>query len=124
MLAKPRDDLTPASPDFERHPFIKATGFREYDARWRYLDEIKLHTIPHWVLPMDSNPSDTVKFKLKIDHAGAIALLEIVESDNPAFAESARQAILAASPFPPLDDNVRCLTERTITPTFSNPERS
>ena len=45
MLLKPRDDLTPASADFEDHPFIKATGFREYDARWRYPDEVNLKGI-------------------------------------------------------------------------------
>ncbi len=42
MLQKPRDDMTPDAPDFEAVPFIKATGFREYDARWRYPEEINL----------------------------------------------------------------------------------
>ncbi|HEY8277109.1 MAG TPA: phosphomannomutase/phosphoglucomutase [Methyloceanibacter sp.] len=42
MLPKPRQDLVPNTLDFERLPFIKATGFREYDARWRYPEEINL----------------------------------------------------------------------------------
>ncbi len=42
MLPKPRGDLVPNTPDFERLPFIKPTGFREYDARWRYPEEINL----------------------------------------------------------------------------------
>ena len=42
MFPKPRTDLTPKSADFERLPFIKQTGFREYDARWLYPDEINL----------------------------------------------------------------------------------
>jgi phosphomannomutase/phosphoglucomutase len=42
MFPKPRDDLTPNSADFERLPFIKSTGFREYDARWRFPEEINL----------------------------------------------------------------------------------
>ncbi len=42
MFPKPRTDLTSNTEDFERLPFIKATGFREYDARWRYPDEINL----------------------------------------------------------------------------------
>ncbi len=42
MLPTPRTDLTPNTADFERLPFIKPTGFREYDARWLYPDEINL----------------------------------------------------------------------------------
>ena len=33
MLAKPRADLVPNTLDYERLPLVKATGFREYDAR-------------------------------------------------------------------------------------------
>ena len=42
MFPRPRTDLTPNSADFERLPFIKPTGFREYDARWLYPEEINL----------------------------------------------------------------------------------
>ena len=42
MFPKPRQDLTPNTAEFERLPFIKPTGFREYDARWRYPEEINL----------------------------------------------------------------------------------
>ena len=42
MFPTPRTDLTPNTPDFERLSFIKPTGFREYDARWLYPDEINL----------------------------------------------------------------------------------
>jgi phosphomannomutase / phosphoglucomutase len=42
MFPKPRQDLRPNTPEFERLPFVKATGFREYDARWRYPEEINL----------------------------------------------------------------------------------
>jgi phosphomannomutase/phosphoglucomutase len=42
MLAQPRADLKPNTLDFERLPLVKPTGFREYDARWRYPDEINL----------------------------------------------------------------------------------
>jgi phosphomannomutase/phosphoglucomutase len=34
MLPAPRASLTPNSADFETHPLVKPTGFREYDARW------------------------------------------------------------------------------------------
>ncbi|HLU07290.1 MAG TPA: hypothetical protein VKZ91_12095, partial [Woeseiaceae bacterium] len=42
MLPKPRADLTPNTADFEVLPLVKATGFREYDARWLFEKEINL----------------------------------------------------------------------------------
>jgi phosphomannomutase/phosphoglucomutase len=42
MSLKPRQDLKPNTAEFERLPLVKATGFREYDARWRYPEEINL----------------------------------------------------------------------------------
>ena len=41
-LPVPRADLKPNTADFERLPLVKPTGFREYDARWLYPDEINL----------------------------------------------------------------------------------
>ncbi len=34
MFPKPVDNLLPNTLDFESRPLVKATGFREYDARW------------------------------------------------------------------------------------------
>jgi phosphomannomutase / phosphoglucomutase len=42
MFPKPRQDLVPNTLDFELFPLIKRTGFREYDARWLYPQEINL----------------------------------------------------------------------------------
>jgi phosphomannomutase/phosphoglucomutase len=42
MLPKPRADLKPNTLDFERLPLVKPTGFREYDARWLFPNEINL----------------------------------------------------------------------------------
>ncbi len=42
MLPKPRADLKPNTLEFERMPLIKPTGFREYDARWLFPQEINL----------------------------------------------------------------------------------
>ncbi len=42
MLPIPRADLQPNTLDFERLPLIKPTGFREYDARWLFPQEINL----------------------------------------------------------------------------------
>ena len=42
MLPKPRADLRPNTADFERLPLVNPTGFREYDARWLFPEEINL----------------------------------------------------------------------------------
>ena len=42
MFPKPEADLVPNTADFERLPLVKPTGFREYDARWLFPDEINL----------------------------------------------------------------------------------
>ncbi len=42
MLPVPRADLKPNTADFERIPLVKPTGFREYDARWLFPEEINL----------------------------------------------------------------------------------
>jgi phosphomannomutase/phosphoglucomutase len=39
---KPLADVTPNTWEFLRDPMIKPTGFREYDARWRFPEDINL----------------------------------------------------------------------------------
>ena len=41
-MTKPLSTVTPNTWDFLREPMIKPTGFREYDARWKYPEEINL----------------------------------------------------------------------------------
>ncbi len=38
----PRDDLKPNTADFERLPLVAPLGFREYDARWLFPEQINL----------------------------------------------------------------------------------
>lgn len=42
MFPKPLSTLKPNTADFERLPLVKPTGFREYDARWLFPQEINL----------------------------------------------------------------------------------
>ncbi|KAA2315534.1 phosphomannomutase/phosphoglucomutase [Pseudooceanicola sediminis] len=41
-MTKPISTVTPNTWEFLRDPMIKPTGFREYDARWKYPEEINL----------------------------------------------------------------------------------
>ncbi len=42
MLPKPVSDVKPNTFDYERKPLVKATGFREYDARWLFGPDLNL----------------------------------------------------------------------------------
>src|SRR4026209_2378375 len=42
MLPNPRPSLTPNTYAYESEPMVKPTGFREYDARWLFGNEINL----------------------------------------------------------------------------------
>jgi phosphomannomutase/phosphoglucomutase len=42
MFPKPKASLTPNTYAYESEPMVKATGFREYDARWLFGSEINL----------------------------------------------------------------------------------
>jgi phosphomannomutase/phosphoglucomutase len=42
MFPKPKDELVPNTFAYESEPWVKATGFREYDARWLFGKEINL----------------------------------------------------------------------------------
>ena len=42
MFPKPKPALVPNTYAFESGPMVKATGFREYDARWLFEKEINL----------------------------------------------------------------------------------
>jgi len=42
MALKPRQDLIENTQDYEDFPLVRATGFREYDARWLFGKEINL----------------------------------------------------------------------------------
>ena len=42
MFPKPKPSLKPNTYAYESEPMVKATGFREYDARWLFGSEINL----------------------------------------------------------------------------------
>ena len=42
MYPKPQSALRPNTYEFESLPLVKPTGFREYDARWLFPEEINL----------------------------------------------------------------------------------
>ena len=75
-----------------------------------------------WQVPegIPANLKTVLRFQL--DQAGSARKVEVVTSDDPRLGRSAQQAPQAASPFPPMDDNNRCLAGRSLTGTFRNPD--
>jgi hypothetical protein len=47
--------------------------------------------------------------------------VELVRSSDNALGVSAVDALRAASPFPPIPDRARCLAQRRLIGTFTNP---
>ena len=60
-MPKPADSIDPLSFAFLRNPQIAAKGFREYDARWRYPQEINLPGITALGLAFGTHLHETGK---------------------------------------------------------------
>ncbi|MBW2420607.1 MAG: TonB family protein [Deltaproteobacteria bacterium] len=87
----------------------------------RYLQAVKGRTEARWVLPDDAAPDEQVVLRFKLDFAGGATDVKVSEASTQQFGTSAQRALRRASPFPPMDDNVRCLIEKTIKLTFRHP---
>ena len=60
MFPKPKSVLVPNTYAFESEPMVKATGFREYDARWLFNKEINLMFITAVLTIAGYSLTDTV----------------------------------------------------------------
>jgi len=89
----------------------------------RYQNLIDENTTARFEIPYDSSPDDFVRIRIAVDHSGSLVTLEVVEASDAQFADNALSALRNAAPFPPLDDNNRCLTEKTFILTFHYPEQ-
>lgn len=68
MLPIPRADLVPNTFDYEITPLVKATGFREYDARWLFGPEINLLGIEALGLGLGTYIQELGQTKIVIGH--------------------------------------------------------
>ena len=68
MLPVPRDDLVPNTLDYEIYPLVKATGFREYDARWLLGPDINLLGIEALGLGLGTYIQELGQTKIVIGH--------------------------------------------------------
>ena len=87
-MQKPAATVTPNTWEFLRDPMMTPTGFREYDARWKYPDEINLPGITalglgigtqmrrHGLAPVISVGNDYRDYSLSIKNALIIGLMQ------------------------------------------------
>jgi hypothetical protein len=87
----------------------------------RYIDSIENRTKQRWQVPGDTPDDAKVVLRFTLDSSGAATQIDFQGDVNPTLGNSAVAAMRAASPFPPMDDNVRCLAGKKLRGTFSNP---
>ena len=68
MPITPRADLAPNTVDYENLPLVKATGFREYDARWLLGSEINLIGIQALGLGLGTYLHELGKRRIVVGH--------------------------------------------------------
>ena len=68
MLPVPRADLVPNTFDYEITPLVKATGFREYDARWLFGPDINLLGIEALGLGLGTYIQELGQTKIVVGH--------------------------------------------------------
>jgi TonB family protein len=86
-----------------------------------YVDDIEDRMYKRWILPPGVAPDQKVMLRFHLDVAGSATSVSLIEAEDNALGASAVDALRAASPFPPMPEAVRCLSEHPITGTFTNP---
>jgi TonB family protein len=86
-----------------------------------YMSAVKDRMYSRWQLPPGVPADQKVTLKFVLDVAGSASGVELVRASDNALGASAVDALRAASPFPPIPDRARCLAQRRLIGTFSNP---
>jgi len=83
-----------------------------------YIQNLQQRIYSRWSLPYGVKDVRVV-LRFAIDVAGSASSIQLVRGDN-AIGASAIDAMRASSPFPPMPDRVRCLSNKNINATFSS----
>jgi hypothetical protein len=85
----------------------------------RYLDGVRERTEKRWEIPAGAPHDATVRVHFVLDSSGSATRVEFIGDTDPLLGSSTVSALRAASPFPPMDDKVRCLAGRRLTGRFT-----
>ncbi len=86
-----------------------------------YMSLVKDRMYARWQLPPGVPADQQVSLKFVLDVAGSASNVELVRASDNALGASAVDALRSASPFPPIPERARCLAQRRLIGTFSNP---
>jgi hypothetical protein len=87
----------------------------------RYLEMVRGRTNRRWIIPDGVAPDTQVVMRFDLDAAGMARNVEAVEGTDDRLGQSTRLALIGAAPFPPMDDDNRCLSDKRIKLTFTVP---
>ena len=87
----------------------------------QYLETVQRRTRERWIIPPEIPENAEVVLRFALDGTGTAQDVRGGSQDHADLALSARQALLTASPFPPLVDANRCLIDKRIVLTFTVP---
>ncbi len=96
-------------------------SFEECNARpevGAYIGLMKDRVYSRWVLPAETGKDQTVVLSFRLDVSGSTSSVEFLQAPNAQLGQSAANAMRAASPFPPLPERARCLSDSPIRATF------
>jgi TonB family protein len=96
-------------------------SFEECNARpevGAYIGLMKDRVYSRWVLPPETGKDQKVVLRFRLDVSGSTSSVEFLQAPNLQLGQSAANAMRAASPFPPLPERARCLSDSPINATF------
>ncbi len=85
-----------------------------------YMSQLKERTLQRWSPPPDA-PGGTAQATIRwqLDVSGSASSVELVSARDSEIGATVVDALRSASPFPPMNERVRCLAGRKVTGTFS-----
>jgi len=86
----------------------------------RYLEVVRRRTYARWIVPVGTPIGAKAVLRFELDAAGSATRVRSEPTENPDFGASAVQALRSASPFPPMDDAVRCLDGKRMRSIFTH----
>lgn len=87
----------------------------------RYWETMQARTKVRWTIPQGTPPGTKVILRFELDASGTATKVEYDDTVNSKLGASAVAAMRAASPFPAMDDSVRCLAGMRLRATFDAP---
>jgi len=100
---------------------VGATSCMESVYVQRYLAVVKDRTEGLWKVPDGTAANEEVVLGFDLDVSGSPTRIEVQRASDPVLGRSAIEAMRMASPFPGMDDNVRCLAAISLRGPFTTP---